>query len=316
MVVRHSGDWLAAELLEYGPEGRQVVPISLVDAQAYCRRLAREHYENFHVASRFLPRDLDNPFCAVYAWCRWADDLADESTSPEEGLRLLDWWEASLDECFAGRPRHPVLVALADTIDRFSLPRQPFIDLLTAFRQDQLQSRYETFDELLQYCRNSANPVGRLVLSLAGACDDKQAAMSDSICTGLQLANFWQGVAEDWKRGRLYVPLEDCRRHGVSEDDMSSSTPTPAMRRLLEFEVNRTTEYFARGLPLVDHMPRGLRGEMWLFIRGGQAILQRIRRARFDVWTRPIRLSRVDRLRLVAGWAWRRYLPAGARGPA
>lgn len=213
----------AMELTRHGPAGEACRPApSLEESFAYCRQLAETHYENFVVTSRLVPRPLRQHFANVYAYCRWSDDLADETTSRAESLDLLQWWEGELDACYAGQARHPVFVALRHTIGEFDIPAQPFHDLLNAFRQDQSVSRYETFADLLDYCRRSANPVGRMVLYLGRSHDEERGQLADSICTGLQLANFWQDVAQDWRRGRLYIPLEDCRRFGCGEADFAA----------------------------------------------------------------------------------------------
>jgi len=301
----------AEELAHYGPDQgpdqRQAGAPSLAASRAYCRGLARRHYENFSVASILLPRRLRSHFHAVYAYCRWADDLADEIGDPARSLRLLDWWEDQLNECYAGRATHPVFVALDATISQFSIPAEPFRDLLTAFRQDQRIARYETRDDLLGYCRNSAHPVGRLVLYLGRCHDQPRAVLADNICTGLQLANFCQDVARDWQRGRIYLPLEDCRRHGYREPDFAAACCDERFRRLLAAEVSRAEEYLRAGLPLVERVPQFLRGDVWLFAQGGLAILDQIRRVNYDVWShRPV-VTRGKKLRLLAGCVWRNW---------
>src|SRR5262245_43172694 len=190
-------------------------------AQGYCERLARSHYENFSVATWFLPAKLRQHFYNVYAYCRISDDLGDEVGDAQQSLELLDQWESELDACYAGSPRHPVFVALAETVRRFDIPKHEFSDLLIAFRQDQTVTRFETFDDVLGYCRYSANPVGHLVLYLCGYRDAERQQLSDYTCTALQLANFWQDVAVDFGKGRIYLPLEDLRRYGVTEDDIA-----------------------------------------------------------------------------------------------
>jgi squalene synthase HpnC len=302
----------AAELARYGPSpegavGTVTAAPSLDFSRAYCRRLARTHYENFTVASWLLPRSLRQHFFHVYAYCRWADDLADETGDRGRSLDLLDWWEEQLRLCYAGDAGHPVFVALGETIHKFAIPPGPFLDLLTAFRQDQRIQRYETFDDLAGYCRNSANPVGRLVLYLGGAHDDARGKLSDAVCTGLQLANFWQDVANDWIRGRLYLPLADCRRFGYKEADLDRHESTPEFRRLLAFEVERAEAYLREGLPLVDQVPPALGSDIWLFIQGGLKILGRIKAVDYDVWKRRPRVSRAERARLLAGCVWRRW---------
>ena len=198
----------------------------------YCRRLARSHYENFSVASWFLPQRLRQHFFNVYAYCRISDDLGDEIGDPMASLQLLDQWEAELNACYDSSPRHPVFVALAETVRRFEIPKHEFADLLTAFRQDQRIARYETFDDLLGYCRYSANPVGHLVLYLCGYHDAERQKLSDYTCTALQLANFWQDVSADFSKGRIYLPLEDLRRFGVSEEGIAAgdNTRSPSAR--------------------------------------------------------------------------------------
>src|SRR5438128_3566264 len=187
----------ARELARLGPQGVRR-DWSLTEARAYCGRLARNHYENFSVASVLLPRRLLGHFHAIYAYCRWADDLGDETGGGPEALALLGWWRDELLRCYDRRPTHPVMIALRPTIDRFRIPPEPFLDLLRAFEQDQKVKRYETLEQLLDYCRCSANPVGRLVLYVCRAHDAERVALSDAICTGLQLANFWQDVARDF----------------------------------------------------------------------------------------------------------------------
>lgn len=308
----------AMELARHGPAGEAQRPAPTVEESfAYCRRLARTHYENFVVASRLLPRPLRQHFANVYAYCRWSDDLADETASREESLALLDWWEGQLDGCYAGRATHPVFVALRHTIVKFDIPQEPFRDLLSAFRQDQSVDRYETFADLLDYCRRSANPVGRLVLYLGRSHDDERGRLADSICTGLQLANFWQDVAQDWRRGRIYVPLEDCRRFGCDEADFAAGRSHAALERLLEFQVVRAEQWLRAGLPLVEDLPRWLAGDIWLITHGGLKVLAKIRSVRFDVWSRRPKVSRWDQTRLFAGYLLRRLISpkSKVRGP-
>src|SRR5580704_1481713 len=186
---------------------------SLDQAQEYCRSLARTHYENFSVATWFLPKHLRQDFVNLYAYCRISDELGDARAA----LALLDEWQAELDACYEGNPRHPVFVALAETVKKFAIPKHEFSDLLIAFRQDQTITRFETFNDVLAYCRYSANPVGHLVLYLCGYHDAERQQLSDYTCTALQLANFWQDVSVDYGKGRIYLPLEDLRRYSVSE---------------------------------------------------------------------------------------------------
>src|SRR5277367_1141467 len=210
---------------------------TLREAQEYCAQLARTHYENFSVASWFLPRRLRQHFFNVYAYCRISDDLGDEVGDTAASLELLDQWQRELDACYNGSPKHPVFVALAESVREFDIPQHEFSDLLIAFRQDQTITRFETFDDLLAYCHYSANPVGHLVLYLCGYRDPERQQLSDFTCTALQLANFWQDVSDDYAKGRIYLPLEDLRRFRVGEAVILDSENTPAFRALLKFEV-------------------------------------------------------------------------------
>ncbi|MGE0404973.1 MAG: squalene synthase HpnC [Candidatus Korobacteraceae bacterium] len=269
-------------------------------AREYCARLARSHYENFSVATWFLPQRLRQHFYNVYSYCRIADDLADEVGDAQESLRLLDEWERELDACYAGAPRHPVFVALAETITHFDIPRQPFADLLTAFRQDQQVMRYSSFADLLAYCHYSANPVGRLVLYVCGYRDPERQALSDYTCTALQLANFWQDVVPDYGKGRLYLPLEDLERFKVPETQIAKRQSTPEFRALMKFEVDRARAWFERGLPLAGSVDAELALDLELFTRGGQEILRAIERLGYDVLRRRPSLSKSRKLLLLA----------------
>jgi squalene synthase HpnC len=293
----------AAELARWGPQ-RDYAPPPLRDARAYCRRLALTHYENFSVASVFLPRRLVRHAHNVYAYCRWADDLADETAGGRETLSLLDWWRQELRACYDGTPRHPVLVALRETVRRFDVPPKPFLDLLTAFEQDQTIKSYATMDELLRYCENSANPVGRIVLSLGECHDEERGRLSDDICTALQLTNFWQDVTRDLDMGRVYVPGE-CRR--TCEPSFRARSATPEFRAMMAGLVGQTRQLFHRGLPLVRLVPEELRVQVELFARGGLAILRKIERQDYDVWSRRPTLSRWEKAMLVAKVAGRHY---------
>lgn len=273
---------------------------SLEDAQAYCRRLARSHYENFSVATWFLPERLRQHFYNVYAYCRISDDLGDEVGDPASSLVLLDQWQIELAACYAGKPRHPVFVALADTVRRFDIPQHEFSDLLTAFRQDQTVTRYDTFNDLLGYCLNSANPVGHLVLYLCGYRDAERQKLSDFTCTALQLANFWQDVSVDYAKGRIYLPLESLRRFGVSEDDLANHRNTSGFCAMMQFEVQRARDWFQQGMPLIGKVDKELAIDLELFSRGGQEILNAIERQGFAVLGRRPAISKSRKLALVA----------------
>jgi squalene synthase HpnC len=273
---------------------------SEAEARRYCRRLARSHYENFSVATWFLPRRLRQHFFNVYAYCRISDDLGDEVGDPNASLHLLDRWEGELDACYGGRPKHPVFVALAETVRSCKIPMHEFSDLLTAFRQDQTTTRYDSFRDLLGYCRNSANPVGHLVLYVCGYDDEDRQKLSDFTCTALQLANFWQDVSVDYAKGRIYLPLEDLRRFGVQESDIAAQRNTPQFIEMMRFEVERAREWFRQGLPLVGKVSRELAIDIELFSRGGQEILNAIERQGFTVLGRRPAISKFRRVALVA----------------
>ena len=273
---------------------------SEAEAREYCRRLAHSHYENFSVASWFLPGPLRQHFFNVYAYCRISDDLGDEVGDTAASLQLLDQWETELDACYDGHPRHPVFVALAETVRKFEIPKHEFSDLLTAFRQDQTITRYETFSDLLGYCRYSANPVGHLVLYLCGYRDSERQLLSDYTCTALQLANFWQDVSVDFAKGRIYLPLEDLRRFGVNQEVIRDGENTSAFREMMRFEVARAREWFRQGLPLIAKVDRALAIDIELFSRGGQEILNAIERQHYGVLGRRPAISKTRKLVLVA----------------
>ena len=273
---------------------------SLEEAQKYCARLAHSHYENFSVVTWFLPKHLHQHFYNIYAYCRISDDLGDEVGDKQQSLLLLDEWEAELKQCYSGAPRHPVFVALRDTVREFNIPQHEFADLLIAFRQDQTITRFPTFDDVLGYCHYSANPVGHLVLYLCGYRDAQRQQLSDNTCTALQLANFWQDVAVDYEKGRIYLPLDSMAKFGVSESDIANRDATPQFRALLKFEVQRARDWFQRGLPLAKMVDRSLALDIELFSRGGMAILDAIERQDYDVLTRRPVISKPRKLWLVA----------------
>ena len=277
-----------------------VTPPSLEEAQQYCARLAGSHYENFSVATWFLPRRLRQHFFNVYAYCRISDDLGDEVGDPSASIALLDQWQSELDACYTGTPRHPVFVALAQTVRQFEIPQHEFSDLLRAFRQDQTITRFETFADVLAYCRYSANPVGHLVLYLCGYRDPERQQLSDFTCTALQLANFWQDVSIDYAKGRIYLPLEDLRRFSVNESDIAAQRNTPAFCAMMQFEVERARDWFDRGLPLIAQVDRELAVDLELSSRGGQEILSAIERQGFSVLGHRPEISKPRKLALVA----------------
>ncbi len=287
------------DLERYGPLATKGAPPSLRQSRRYCRRLAAAHYENFTVASRLMPRRLRQHVSNIYAYCRWADDLADELGDSQHSLSMLDWWEGELRRCYQGEAVHPVFIALAETIRRFDIPIEPFLDLLVAFRQDQQVTRYDTIEQLLEYCRYSASPVGRLVLYLGRCHTPNRLRLADSICTGLQLANFCQDVARDWDRGRVYLPQNACRRFGYDEAMFSRHDCNDAFRRLLAAQVEQAEGWLRSGTPLASMMPPGLRLPVALFVEGGLATLEAIRRQRYDVWLRRPTVSKLEKFRLL-----------------
>lgn len=275
----------------------------LAAAEAFCREVARRHYENFTVATRLVPPRLRQHLATVYAFARWSDDLADEAADPAEAVVRLAEWRHELEESFAGRPRHPVMIAVWHTARQTGLTIEPFAHLLDAFEQDQHKTRYETREELIDYCRRSADPVGRIVLALEGCRDPQLVAMSDSICTGLQLVNFWQDLRRDRLAGRVYLPRADMRRHGVDEEELDAPTASPALRRLLADEVAWARECFSSGAPLAERGPAVLRPAISMFLGGGRAVADALERADFDTLVRRPTVGRWRKLTLAArGW--------------
>ncbi len=264
-------------------------------AFAECERLATTHYENFSVLSWFLPRTLRPHFSSIYAFCRHTDDLGDEGTiTPQERLARLDAWEHDLQRCFTTgeQPEHPYLIALRETIQRFDLPAEPFLRLTKANRMDQLVRRYPTYNDLLEYCEHSANPVGQLVLMLYGYRDEERQRYSDAICTALQLTNFWQDIVTDYhQRNRIYIPMEDMARFGYSEAALAQSVRNTAFRALMAFEVERTRTLFHHGLPLLARLEGLPRRAVALFALGGLKILVALERQQYDVFSHRPTLS-------------------------
>jgi phytoene synthase len=276
----------------------------------YCERLTRSHYENFPVGSALMPKRLRKHFCSIYAFARVADDFADEGFgegfSEHERLEALDQWRQMLIESLTGRARHPVFVALAQTISEFALPSILFEDLLSAFAQDVTLRRYEGFDQLVDYCRRSANPIGRLVLLLFGYRDEQRHQWSDQICTALQLTNHWQDVAIDLDKDRVYVPQEDLSRFGLSVDDLIARDSTEGFRRLMKFEVERARAMFKQGKPLCLSVSGRLGLELRSVWLGGMRILDRIEKNGFDVFQRRPVITSTDKLKILLGAANKR----------
>jgi squalene synthase HpnC len=278
------------------------------EARNYTRWLATHHYENFHVVSILLPKRLHQDFYNVYAFCRWADDLGDEIGDTAESLRLLAWWRSELQAMCSGQARHPVLVALAGTAREFSLPVVLFDDLISAFERDQTVTRYRNFEELFDYCRYSANPVGRLVLGLCGYGDAERQALSDATCTALQLANFWQDVTVDLDKDRVYLPLDLLESHGYPVDALFARKFDGKFRAAMKEAVDVTRELFIKGLPLADSVDRRLAIDLDLFSRGGLRVLEKIEAQDYDVLRSRPAISKLERVRLLLGVLTRRTL--------
>lgn len=276
-------------------------PYGIAAAKRYCRNLAARHYENFPVAFSLFTKEQREAIYAIYAFARTADDFADEPEYAQMGGRLLDDWEEQLCRCYGQNATHPVMIALAEAVSRFELDKQLFIDLIDAFRQDMVQARYESFDELLDYCRRSANPVGRLLLRVLGCESSSTVGWSDNICTALQLANFWQDVSVDAGKGRIYIPRQDLKRFRVSERSILSGTNVPGLDALVRFEVRRTTELLKAGRPLLGRtgFPAACYfTAVWI---GGRTVLRLVHERGAEVLTTRPRITLGSFTRAVTG---------------
>ena len=274
------------------PEG-----CSVEEAYARCERLAKTHYENFTIGSWFLPSENRQHLYAIYAFCRFVDDLGDEFQGNR--TQALDFWEQEIEHCYHGTPKHPYMVALQQTIRSFDIPQEPFIKLIQANRMDQSSTRHSTYQDLEFYCQHSANPVGHLVLYVCGYRDQERQRLSDYTCTALQLANFWQDVSRDFAMGRIYIPLEDMARFGYSEEELAHGTVTEGFRSLMAFEVERARDLFRKGLKLVDTLEGRLKLDIALFSLGGMKVLDAIERQNYDVLNRRPKVSRATKVRLM-----------------
>lgn len=298
-----------------GAPADRIVDDRLARAYSACAALAREHYENFPVASRLLPRAMRSPIAAIYAFARVADDFADEpGYEVPERLRLLDDWHSRLERCVVTPPHGStredlIFVALADTVRTYRLPLSLLTDLLSAFRQDVTVTRYRTWAELLDYCRRSANPVGRLVLRVAGHDDPLLDRASDALCTALQLTNFWQDIGRDWANGRLYLPLADRDAEGARDADLDAGLITPEWRRALQTMIGRTRSLFAEGRPVCDAVSGRLALELRLTWLGGSRILDRVEQSGPDLMRHRPALSKRDAAPLL----WRALTWSAAR---
>lgn len=285
---------------------------SPAEAFAYCERLAQAHYENFPVGSVLVPKRLRKHVYSIYAFARTADDFADEgyetlgartslSANPDEAQRLaaLDDWQQKLEDCYSGKADHPIFIAVAATVKELNLPKKLFTDLLSAFKQDVVKRRYANFDEVLDYCTRSANPVGRLILLLFGYREERLHQLSDQICTALQLANFWQDVAVDIGKDRVYLPQDELAQFGVSVDELRENKFSDRYGALLKFQVERTWEFFQRGRPLPEAVSGRLKYELRLTWFGGTRILERVEELGYDTLNQRPKISTFDKLRLL-----------------
>ena len=277
---------------------------TLAEALAWCKHLATSHYENFHVATFLLPAKLRPHFHSVYAFCRTSDDLGDEVGDVTTATRLLAEWRSMLHQCFEcpDASKHPVYVALWPTISVCALPRQPFDDLISAFELDQSYTKHESLETLVAYSRLSANPVGRLVLLVSGYRSENLLTLSDEICTGLQLANFYQDIVSDWKeRGRRYLPADVMQRFGVSDEQIASRRFDEHFRAMMKFLVDDARARLVRGEQIVGQVDRDLAATLSLFVRGGHAILDAIAGQDYNTLvSRPV-VSKGAKLRLLVG---------------
>jgi squalene synthase HpnC len=297
---------MAQPLSPSDPIEAEQAPIPLHDAYLECEAIVRSHYENFPVASRLLTPARRYSLAAIYAFARRADDIADASAPPHERLDAIDQIEVAFHRALDGAPAGPIFVALADTVDRFGLPAEPFLDLLTAFRQDARDETFLTWDDLLAYCRGSANSIGRLVLALHGIDQAEAERESDAICTALQLTNFWQDLGGDLERGRLFIPLEDLRRFGLEREDLTRPARRADLTRLLVHECRATSELYERGRGIARRVPFGLALQLRMTIAGGRAVLRQVERSGWQVLRHRPTVGGATRARhlilALAGW--------------
>jgi squalene synthase HpnC len=281
------------EFIQQAPDS---VAYSETEALEYTRWLATHHYENFHVASFLLPKKLHQDFYNVYSFCRWADDLGDEIGDRQESLRLLAWWRTELQAMYRGEASHPVFVALKGTVERHEIPIEPFDRLIRAFEQDQVVTRYQTFEDVFDYCVNSANPVGHLVLYLGGYRDAERQQLSDYTCTALQLANFWQDVTVDLLKDRIYLPLFLFVKHGYTTKQLFAHQFNGNFRSVMAEAVSVAEDLFRKGMPLIKTVDRRLALDLDLFTRGGLKVLSKIKLQDYDVLERRPYISKAERV--------------------
>lgn len=271
----------------------------LMSAYESAEKFAKSHYENFPVVSLFLPKYLRKHVAVVYQFARDADDLADEGLEKAEiRIQNLESYESQLKDCLHGKFANDFWMALKNTIDAYKLTPKYFSDLLSAFKQDVIKKRYENFDSVLDYCRRSANPVGRIILELFDIRDNESVEYSDAVCTALQLTNFYQDTAIDFQKNRIYIPQNEMLEFGVSENTFELKTGNGNFTRLLEFQVERTQELFNKGRKLVPRLPKQLRFQIRLTILGGEEILKKIKSTGYNVLNIRPKLSKIDYVKL------------------
>ena len=273
------------------------------------RSAAQGHYENFSIGVFLLPKRLRQDLFNVYAFCRSADDIADELTEGIDPITALDRYEQLFDDAVDGRTSDPIFAALGSTIRRRNLSLEPFRNLLKAFRLDLVKTRWTDWNDLREYTRYSADPVGRIVLELCDQSQPEFFALSDNICTALQLANHWQDVGEDWERGRIYIPQEDMNKFGVTEQQIAQRQFNEQFQRLMEFEVRRARELFREGRPLIEMVGKPLNAQLFLYWRGGMAALDAVERIGYDVLNYPARVGRSAKFKIAINYLWRRLYP-------
>lgn len=283
------------------------------ESQAYCTLIARSHYENFIIANKFTPPEIRQHIENIYGFCRYGDDLGDESPFDCQGrIKLLDAWEGDLAEAakdnWNGNPKHPILKAIQITNKKFNIPHEPYWKLIQAFKMDQTKTRYSNWEELKQYCEYSADPVGHLFLYVYGHDDENLRRISNSTCTALQLANHWQDIARDWEQERSYLPQTTLDKHGVTWEQYAKCTATDSWRLMLAEEVERAQSLFDEGKALWDMVDPHLAVDLMMFTKGGEAILQSIRKQRYDTWKKRPKVSKIKQmiLFLKARRAWKR----------
>jgi phytoene synthase len=281
--------------------------MNLTDAYDYCKDVTHRHGPNFSLGFIFLPKAKRRAVYAAYAFCRYADDIVDEAAAAQSMEMRLKIWTDGLDRAYDGDATHPILIALADSVTRFDIPKQPFIDLIEGCRIDLTIDRYATFDDLMEYCRKVAGTISTISLSIFGYSEERALELGDSLSTALQLTNIARDVGDDLERGRIYLPLEDLERFGVTEADLSEALGTPEIKNLLEFELARISEYFDEAERLIPLIDKDARFTVFVMAQVYRAIADRIETDPLAVLTRQVALSSVQKVALVARLAWRHW---------